>query len=255
MRTLRNLKPVTPADKAFLDAGFRDRQGSPKGVYPGHSPTRPNRPGGCCLNASSSDPLLAVVEALEARGWVCLDGFLAPDEARELAAECLEAREAGEFRRARVGRGSDLVIREDIRRDEVLWLADKTSGPAARRYLGRLEELRLAINRRLFLGLFDFEGHFAVYPPGAFYKAHLDRHRGTADRVVTAILYLNDGWKAEDAGRLKIWTEPGRQEGRFEWVEPRLGTLVVFLAGDHWHEVEEANKTRASVTGWFRVRG
>lgn len=186
---------------------------------------------------------------------MCLDEFLAADEARKLADECLGAREAGEFRRARVGRGSDKVIREDIRRDEVLWLEEATAGPAAKRYLDRLEELRLGINRRLFAGLFDFEGHFAVYPPGAFYKAHLDRHRGTADRVVTAILYLNDGWVPEHGGRLKLWTTPGVQDGPVEWIEPRLGTLVVFFSGDHWHEVEVARRTRASVTGWFRVRG
>lgn len=207
------------------------------------------------MNTTIFDPTDAVVEGLEARGWVCLDAFMVPDEARALATECLEARESGEFRRARVGRGSEKVIREDIRRDEVLWLEDTGAGPAAKRYLARLEELRLKINRRFFVGLFEFEGHFAIYPPGAFYKAHLDRHRGTADRVVTAILYLNDGWMPEDGGRLKLWTTPGVQEGPVEWIEPRLGTLVVFFAGDHWHEVEVARRTRASVTGWFQVRG
>ncbi len=195
-----------------------------------------------------------MVEGLEARGWVCLEGFLGESEARALAAECHGAREAGDFRKARVGRGPEKVIREDIRRDEVLWLENDTAGPAASRYLARLDGLRQAINQRLFLGLFDFEGHFAVYPPGAFYKAHLDRHRGTADRVVTAILYLNDGWVPDDGGRLKIWTTPGARDGPIEWIEPRLGTLVVFLAGEHWHEVEVARRTRASVTGWFRVR-
>ncbi|BCX48672.1 2OG-Fe(II) oxygenase [Haloferula helveola] len=196
-----------------------------------------------------------MVEGLQARGWVRLDGFLSETDARELSAESVEAWESGEFRKAGVGRGEQRVIREDIRRDHVLWLEPGTAGPAAQRYLAKLEELRSAINRSLFLGLFDFEGHFAVYPPGAFYKAHLDRHRGTADRVVTAILYLNDGWVPADGGRLKLWTEPGSQEGPAEWVEPKLGTLVVFLAGDHWHEVEMASRTRMSVTGWFRVRG
>ncbi|MCU0795956.1 MAG: 2OG-Fe(II) oxygenase [Akkermansiaceae bacterium] len=137
----------------------------------------------------------------------------------------------------------------------MLWLEDDAAGPATKLYLSRLDELRTAINRALFLGLFEYEGHFAVYPPGAYYKAHLDRHRGTSERVVTAILYLNEGWVPEDGGRLKIWTEAGKQDGPFEHVEPRLGTLVVFLAGDFWHEVEEARKTRMSVTGWFRVRG
>lgn len=194
------------------------------------------------------------MEGLETRGWVCLDNFMDEITARQLASESMEAWESGDFRKAGVGRGSNRVIREDIRRDHVLWLDDTSEGPAARGYLARLEELRQAINRRLFLGLFDYEGHFAVYPEGAFYKAHLDRHRGTADRIVTAILYLNDGWQPDDGGRLKIWTTPGDQERDYEWVEPRLGTLVVFLSGDHWHEVEVAQKTRMSVTGWFRVR-
>lgn len=103
-------------------------------------------------------------------------------------------------------------------------------------------------------GLNDFEWHFAVYPPGAYYKAHLDRHQGTKDRVVTAILYLNPAWKSVDGGRLKLWTDAGSQDGPFQWLEPRLGTLVVFLAGEHWHEVEESMAMRMSVTGWFRAR-
>lgn len=188
------------------------------------------------------------------QGWVCLEGFLREEEARALAAESLDAYESGDFRQAGVGRGAEITVRQDIRRDQVLWLEEAAAGPATRAYLARLEELRVAINRELFLGLFEFEGHFAVYPSGGFYKAHLDRHRGTADRVVTAILYLNDGWLPEHGGRLKIWTTPGEQEGPFELIEPRLGSLVVFLAGDFWHEVEVAHENRMSVTGWFRVR-
>ena len=201
-----------------------------------------------------SDVMDSVVEGLATRGWVVVEGFLGEDEARALAAESLQAWESGDFRQAGVGRGAEKMVREDIRRDHVLWLEEGHAGPAARGYLERLDTLRTAINRALFLGLFEYEGHFAVYPPGAFYKAHLDRHRGTAERVVTAILYLNEGWQPDDGGRLKIWTEAGRQEGPHEYVEPRLGSLVVFLAGDFWHEVEEARKTRMSVTGWFRVR-
>jgi SM-20-related protein len=147
------------------------------------------------------------------------------------------------------------VIREDIRRDQVRWLEPDAVSPAEARYLETLEDLRQAINRRLFLGLFGFEGHFAVYPPGAFYKAHLDRHRETRDRVVTAILYLNDGWEEAHGGQLKLWTTPGAPDGPAEVLEPRMGTLVSFLSGDYWHEVLPARRTRMSITGWFRVRG
>jgi len=174
-------------------------------------------------------------------------------DAQGLLLECMAAWDSGEFRQAAVGRGESKVIREDIRRDHVLWIDDMEPCAALQRYRDRLEELRVAINRALFMGLVDFEGHFAVYPPGAFYKAHLDRHQGTQDRVVTAILYLNPDWEPEHGGRLKIWTTPGGQDGPHEWVEPKMGTLVVFLSGDYWHEVEVAQAHRHSLTGWFRV--
>lgn len=93
-----------------------------------------------------------------------------------------------------------------------------------------------------------------MYPPGAFYKAHLDRHRETMDRVVTVILYLNEDWTPGDGGELKLWTTPGLREGQKVTLEPRLGTLVIFLVGDHWHEVLPARRERKSLTGWFRVR-
>ena len=181
-----------------------------------------------------------------------LPGFLEKAVAEELSVESLAAWKEGKLRRAGVGKGKRLVIREDVRSDHVMWLRDGETTLCQQRYLDRLEELRVALNRRLFLGLMDFEGHFAVYPEGGFYKPHLDRHRETTDRILTVILYLNPGWERGDGGELRIWTTAGEREGEFELIEPRMGTLVCFLAEDHWHEVLPAVKTRASITGWFR---
>lgn len=171
-----------------------------------------------------------------------------------LGRESREGWEEGTFRRARVGRGTDLQLREDIRTDHVCWLEAEGVSKAQEAYLERLEELRLAINARMFLGLFAFEGHFAVYPPGAFYRAHLDRHRQTQDRLVTVIVYLNEDWSEGDGGELRLWTSPGLREGPSILVEPRLATLVCFLSGDYWHEVLPARRPRMSITGWFRLR-
>lgn len=198
--------------------------------------------------------IAALLAGIEKRGWAVAPGFLSADEAVALAEESRSAWETGDFHRAGTGRGEGLAIREDIRRDHVLWLKPGEATPRQQAYLNRLEELRLELNRRFFLGLFDFEGHFAVYPEGAFYKAHLDRHRNSEERIVTVILYLNAGWQPGDGGELKLWTTPGEADGPFEVIEPRLGTLVCFLAGDHWHEVLPAGRTRMSVTGWFRQR-
>jgi SM-20-related protein len=187
-------------------------------------------------------------------GWATMPGWVERGDSLRLMDECAAAREEGAFRRAGVGRGDSLAVRGEIRGDEVLWLRPGEFSVEQEIYLALLETLRLALNRRFFLGLFDFEGHFAVYPEGAFYKPHLDRHSGTDERVVTVILYLNPDWQPGDGGELKLWTTASGQEGGFTLIEPRLGTLVCFLAGDFWHEVLPAKKTRMSITGWFRQR-
>lgn len=197
-------------------------------------------------------PYQKLVEQIHATGWCVLPGFLEEDVAGNLSRESLEAWHEGEFRRAGVGRGKGLVIREDIRTDHVMWLKENEITTCQRNYLGRLEKVRMELNQNLYLGLFDFEGHFAVYPEGGFYKAHLDRHQETTDRLVSVILYLNSDWQPGDGGELKLWTTPGDREGEFVIIEPRMGTLVCFLAGDFWHEVLPAKKTRSSITGWFR---
>lgn len=195
-----------------------------------------------------------LIDAIERFGWASMQGCLDDADGLRLSLECSEACDKGQFKRAGVGRGINLEVRDDIRRDQVMWLRPEDSSVEQHAYLAKLELLRLALNQRFFLGLFEYEGHFAIYPEGAFYKAHLDRHIGTSDRVVTTILYLNPNWQPGDGGELKLWTTAGDKAGAFILIEPRMGTLVCFLAGDFWHEVLPAKKTRMSITGWFRQR-
>ena len=194
------------------------------------------------------------LNAMDRVGWAVMPMSLTAEDGNNLRNECFDAYEDGAFRRAGVGRGDSLQIREDIRRDEVMWIEPGASSIHQMAYLAKLEILRLALNQRFFLGLFNYEGHFAMYPKGAFYTPHLDRHAGTLDRIVTVILYLNNDWKMGDGGELKLWTSPEGRDGIFEMIEPRMGTMVCFMAGDFWHEVMPANKQRMSITGWFRQR-
>jgi len=193
-----------------------------------------------------------LMDAIDRLGWgVKTNGFSEADSQR-LMTECADECARGRFHQARVGRGGAREVREEIRGDQVLWLEPDGGSVEQVAYLAELEILRLALNRRLFLGLFAFEGHFAIYPTGAFYKPHLDRHAGTSERIITVILYLNPDWQPGDGGELKLWTTAGEKAGAFVLVEPRMGTMVCFLAGDFWHEVMPANKNRMSITGWFR---
>lgn len=198
--------------------------------------------------------LTTITDELIAQGWSINHDFLSPDECRTLAQESHQLWTEGSFRRAGVGYGETLRVREDIRTDHVHWLDEATLSPGQRRYFVRLEELRQTINRRLYLGLFEFEGHFAVYPPGSFYKRHLDQFKGVELRTVTCVYYLNEGWQAEDGGQLRLYLDENGVERHFD-ILPTMGTLVTFLSGEYEHEVLPSRRERMSLTGWFRRRG
>lgn len=162
------------------------------------------------------------------------------------------------FRMARVGTADDRRLAPEIRSDRILWIEPTAPTPGQAPYLELLEEVRLEVNRRTFMGLHEWEGHLAVYPPGAGYRRHLDVFSRARERKVSTILYLNEAWAPGDGGELRIWLDPAgqadRAEDRFIDIEPRAGTLVTFLSEDFYHAVLPTAVQRNSVTGWFRVR-
>jgi SM-20-related protein len=198
------------------------------------------------------EPMECILNGLDQHGWVSVPGCMNHDDSIRLAQECLASCENGDFVSAGVGRGQGLEVRESIRQDRVKWIQPGEESVEQKIYLAKVDGMRLAINERFFFGLFDFECHFAMYPAGGFYKAHLDRHAGSGARIVTVILYLNQHWQPGDGGELKLWTTAGSREGGYALIEPRLGTMVFFMAGDFWHEVMPTAKPRMSITGWFR---
>jgi len=191
-----------------------------------------------------------VCAAIAAEGLAIESGFLPPALVASLAAEARRRDAAGEFRAAGIGRGERRVERSDIRGDRILWLDEGTRVVAERAALDLFEKLRLALNRELFLGLFSFEGHYALYPLGARYQRHRDRFRDDDARVLSCALYLNTAWREADGGALRIHL-PG---GATRDVPPLGGTLVCFLADRYEHEVLPAMRERLALTGWFRRR-
>ena len=149
---------------------------------------------------------------------------------------------------AGIGRLDDHHINQTIRTDTIHWLDPKHTIDAL--YLSAMEALRLAINKRLFLGLFDYESHFAHYPPNGFYKKHQDAFTGQSNRILTTVLYLNNQWSENDGGELIIYNLSGDQ---IMCVEPKAGCFVIFLSDEFPHEVIKTKKDRYSIAGWFRI--
>jgi len=194
------------------------------------------------------------VDAIGARGYAVVPGFLGPVAVAGLAARALALDAAGAMKPAAVGRTLRRIERADIRGDRTCWLGAAPADDHEAALFAALEALRLAANRTLALGLFEYEGHYAIYPPGAAYERHRDVFRGEAAvpgaRVLSCILYLNPAWRATDGGELAIFLDDGRALA----VTPEAGTIVVFLSDRFEHEVRPARRDRIAVTGWFRRR-
>ena len=186
------------------------------------------------------------------QGWCIQPDWLPAARVGELAELVRTRWQRGELRQAGIGHGTGRSIRHDIRGDHVLWL-DDCDEPAAQRFIEEdLEALRVAFNTVGYLGLQEFEGHFAVYPPGTGYARHLDRFRDSDARVVSLVLYLNQDWRPDDGGELCLY--PGGSAAVPVKVVPRGGTLVGFLSAELEHEVLAARRERFSLTVWFRRR-
>lgn len=199
------------------------------------------------LSRTTLDQLL---DDLAEQGWAIVANALPVDLTLELAQECRARANQGALLPAGVGRGSAHGVQEGVRGDHIQWL-EPGQVAAGDRYLAMLDDLRGQLNQALYLGLEDYEGHFALYPPGTFYQKHLDRFRDDDRRAVSAVFYLNSDWLPEQGGALRLYLADGRELD----VPPEAGTLVVFLSADLPHEVLPATRERLSLTGWLRRRG
>jgi SM-20-related protein len=156
---------------------------------------------------------------------------------------------AEKFKKAGIGRGDQYLENEFVRTDEICWINGETE--IGRHWLDWSASLQTFLNRRLFLGLFSFESHFAHYGPGDYYKRHYDAFKGEANRVLSVVAYFNSGWTATDGGELVIYENDHDKEG--VKVVPLFGTVVTFLSEEFPHEVLAANRERYSIAGWFRI--
>ena len=185
-----------------------------------------------------------IIDDLARQGWSRQAHVLPQTLTGELAAECRSRAQRGALSPAGVGRGQGLAVREGIRGDSIQWLEPGQS-EACDQYLQAMDELRQALNQAFFFGLVDYESHFALYPPGAFYQKHLDRFRDDDRRTVSAVYYLNDDWQAEQGGALRLYPQDGAELD----LLPTAGTLVLFISAELPHEVLPATRERLSLTG------
>jgi len=189
-----------------------------------------------------------LITAIASDGYAVIEDFLPAAIIGDLVNEALALQSAGSLRKALTGRdqfSNAVQLRDDL----IHWLDTPTS-TAQQAYLQAMQSLRESLNQALYLGLFEFETHFAIYPAGGGYSKHLDQIRGSEARQVSSILYLNQHWPTDDGGELRLYLD----ESSHRDIVPTGGKLVIFLSKRFWHEVLPAKRQRISLTGWFRTR-
>jgi SM-20-related protein len=182
----------------------------------------------------------------EKKGWAELREFIAPNECLGIRLEIEEIQNQNGFKQASIGKEEQKAVDTSQRGDFIRWIDPQVAPSHTRSYLDKMEELKSELNRHFYLGIRDYECHYAHYPPGTFYKKHVDRHKNGSPRRVSTVLYLNPEWKPADGGELLIYNAPDISN----CIEPRLGTLAIFLS-ELEHEVLVTGRDRMSITGWM----
>lgn len=188
----------------------------------------------------------SIADDLAEHGYAIADQFLSQQEVNNIL-DLEEFKNGAEsFKKAGIGKNKGLQINEAIRGDYIQWL-DRTSAPRpVVVYLERLGDMIHFLNQALFLSLKDYEVHMTVYPPGSFYKRHLDQFKQDDHRKLSVICYLNNQWTDEHGGQLRMYLPDGTRD-----ILPVAGRLVCFRSDQIEHEVLPATRERLSLTGWI----
>ena len=224
--------------------------------------------------------------------YAVIPNWLPPTEIAQLRADALTLDAGGHAVASLVGDagGAQLENGEELRRSRSVGLFppppnDEGCVTTRAELIRSVRALRDQLQAAHHLALprlepFDIELKYLLYPVGGHFTRHLDAKRendgwrlngrsaadggsfsGSAHRrVVSFILYLNEGWDAADGGALRVYPayEDGRRGGlgksaqHAEDVYPDGGTLVLVDSAAVEHAVLETRKERQCVVGWFR---
>jgi SM-20-related protein len=201
-----------------------------------------------------------ITAAIAKTGYIIIENAFSEELLKQLYLR-ITSLNSNDLQHAKVGRDSKSKLITSIRSDKTCWLDEKHE--IDHKYLTLMDTLRSQLNASLFLGLFEYECHFAIYEVGTYYKKHLDVLGNNPEtyptelkirnknRVVSSILYLNQNWNNNNGGELLLFDKD--TGSILKTIYPKNGRLVLFLSEEFPHEVRLTKQTRYSITGWFRV--
>jgi SM-20-related protein len=194
------------------------------------------------------DPEL-ISHNISVQGYHLIDEFLTQDHYQALIRYAQNLHQQGVFRSARIGQKVQAHHNNAIRTDEICWLEEESTERSVQAYLKQTNELASKLNRTLFLGLTEFETHFAVYQPGAYYKKHVDQFATNKTRKISCVYYLNELWQEDFGGELILYS---KEDQPLQKVYPKGNRFICFNS-ELPHEVCLTHHTRYSITGWMKT--
>ena len=191
-----------------------------------------------------------LIDGIVSNGYAICDDFLSKEEVESLKERFSDRFEAGEFKKANIGKLSESHNASLIRGDEILWLESNTKDISEKMLLDKNQSFVNYLNKTCYLGINETEIHFAKYSNGKFYRRHKDAFQSQKGRILSVIYYLNKDWVPADGGNLIIYIQENGVEKAIE-IAPIAGRLVCFKSEKLEHEVKETYAERLSVTGWL----
>ncbi|HAT1821517.1 TPA: SM-20-like protein [Legionella pneumophila] len=179
-----------------------------------------------------------------------IDEFLEEEHYHSLRNMANELKQQNLFRNAKIGQHLQAQQNDKIRSDQIFWIDADSPSPSIQAYLKKLVCLGNILNQTMYLGLVEFETHFAIYLPGTFYRKHVDQFESTKTRKISFVYYLNETWQTEFGGELLLYNI---EDKLIQNISP-VGNRLVCFDSELPHEVHPTHQTRFSMTGWMKTR-
>jgi SM-20-related protein len=186
-----------------------------------------------------------ILREIERNGFGLIPNLVSATDLAEMNRFFIDHR--GEFTPAMVGSKDQKQRVEAVRGDFTYWIDALDPVKPFDKLVGFLDQLRSSVNEKFFLGLQQYECHLAYYPPGTFYKKHLDRHESNSSRSLSFVFYLNE----TVGGELVLYNKDNEI---IKTVTPTPGTFICFMSDEFPHEVKPSEQERRTFTGWMHTK-
>jgi len=185
--------------------------------------------------------------SIVAKGYAIIDQLLSEEDLLKIKVRFEELQQEDEFQKAGIGKFSHFTIDKTVRGDFIRWIDQSNTNAAVYSFFKYINELIINLNSTCYLGIKDYESHYAFYPKGKGYLIHRDRFKTNPHRIISFVFYLNENWQQGDGGELVLYNE---EHGIIETITPKENRMAVFLS-ETLHEVLNCNTERRSITGWL----